>query len=184
MRAGRPGSSGSRVMRIALVHDWLTGMRGGERLLETMLSVFPDADLFTLLHVPGSVSETLERRLRGTSFIQDIPFSARRYRELLPLFPLAIERIDLRGYDLVISSSTCVAKGAIARGAPHLCYCNTPMRYVWDQYESYLANAGPIKRVVLPQVAARLRKWDVQSAARVDLFLANSANIRDRIKAA
>jgi glycosyltransferase involved in cell wall biosynthesis len=170
-------------MRIAIVHDWLTGMRGGERVIETMLALFPEADLFALIHVPGSVSEAIERRVRGTSFIQNVPFSAQRYRSLLPLFPLAIERLDLRGYDLVISSSTCVAKGAIARNAPHLCYCNTPMRYIWDQYDAYLASAGPLTRTVWPGIAARLRAWDVQSAARVTQFLANSTHIQARIRA-
>ena len=113
-------------------------MRGGERCLEVFCELFPEADLFTLLHVPGSVSETIERRRITTSFIQNMPGAAQRYRQYLPLFPAAVRRFDLRGYDLVLSSSHAVAKGArVPPGALHVCYCFTPMRYVWDLYDEY-----------------------------------------------
>src|SRR5688572_8906654 len=122
--------------RVALVHDWLTGMRGGEKVLECLLELFPGAEIFTLLHVPGSVSAAIESRPTPTPFVQRLPEAAQRYRSYLPLFPAAVERCDLRGFDLVLSSSHCVAKGARSE-APHLSYCHTPMRYVWDQFDAY-----------------------------------------------
>ncbi|HXG16859.1 MAG TPA: glycosyltransferase [Calidithermus sp.] len=170
--------------RVALVHDWLTGMRGGERCLEVFGELFPDADLFTLLHVPGSVSPLIERRRIVTSFVQRLPGAARHYRRYLPLFPLAVERFDLTGYDLVLSTSHCVAKGARpAPGARHVCYCFTPMRYVWDLYEDYFgARAGLGVRVLMPPVAAALRRWDRRTSERVDRFVAISRFVADRIR--
>lgn len=167
-------------MRVALVHDWLVGMRGGERVLEQLIELLPGADLFTLLHVPGSVSVAISDRVHATSFIQQLPGAARHFRKLLPLFPAAVERLDLSGYDLVVSSSHCVAKGAHARGAVHVCYCHTPMRYVWDQYDAYMGSA--LARALGRPVAARLRAWDRRSAVRVDRFVANSAHVRARIR--
>ena len=170
-------------MRVALVHDWLTGTRGGERVLEALIELLPDADLFTLLHVPGSVSPRISERVRATSFIQRLPGSARHFRKLLPLFPHAIERLDLHGYDLVLSSSHCVAKGVLSRGAIHVCYCHTPMRYIWDQYDAYVGARGlGILRTAGRPLAAHLRAWDRRTAARVDRFVANSAHVRDRIR--
>ena len=172
-------------VRVALVHDWLTGMRGGEKVLEALLSLFPRADVFTLLRVQGSVSEAIEARRVHTSFVQRLPASARRYRAYLPLFPRAIESFDLTGYDLVVSSSHCVAKGVVpTRGVPHLSYCHTPMRYLWDQKDSYLApgRAHPLTRAVAPLIIDRLRRWDRASAARVDHFVANSDHVRERIR--
>lgn len=171
-------------MRVALVHDWLTGMRGGERCLEVFCELFPDADLYTLLHVPGSVSPIIERRRIVTSFVQRLPGAARRYRYYLPLFPAAIERFDLRGYDLVLSSSHCVAKGARpAPGALHVCYCFTPMRYVWDMYDEYFgSSAGRATRTLMPPVAAALRWWDRRASRRVHHFAAISRHVADRIR--
>ncbi len=170
-------------MRVALVHDWLTGMRGGERCLEVFCELFPDADLYTLLHVPGSVSPVIERRRIVTSFIQRLPGAHRRYRHYLPLFPAAVSRFDLRGYDLVISSSHCVAKGARpAPGSLHVCYCHTPMRYVWDRYEDYFGpGAPPLVRALMPPVAAALRRWDRAASRRVHAFAANSRHVAGRI---
>ncbi len=170
-------------MRVALVHDWLTGMRGGERCLEVFSELFPDADLFTLLHVPGSVSAVIEDRRITTSLIQRLPGAEERYRALLPLFPLAIGRFDLRGYDLVLSSSHCVAKGArVPRGALHLCYCFTPMRYVWDLYDDYFGARAPwAVRLLMPPVAAALRGWDRATAGRVHYFVAISRFVAERI---
>ncbi|NIT62009.1 MAG: glycosyltransferase family 4 protein, partial [Aliifodinibius sp.] len=125
-------------LKIALVHDWLTGMRGGEKVLEALGELFCEADLFTLLHNPGSVSDTIERHQIFTSFINRLPFKAKRYRHYLPLFPTAIESFNLKNYDLIISTSHCVAKGV--RTPPnvlHISYLHTPMRYVWDLYEEY-----------------------------------------------
>ncbi len=169
--------------RVALIHDWLTGMRGGERCLEVFCELFPDADLFTLLHVPGSVSPLIERRRIVTSFVQRLPAAATRYRYYLPLFPSAVETFDLRGYDLVLSSSHCVAKGArAAPGVPHVSYCFTPMRYVWDLYDDYFGpGANLLVRAAMPPVAARLRRWDRASSARVGRFAAISHHVAARI---
>ena len=173
-------------MRVALVHDWLTGMRGGERCLEVFAELFPEADLFTLLHVPGSVSPIIERRRVVTSFLQRLPGAATRYRSYLPLFPAAIRALDLRGYDLVLSSSHAVAKGVrVPAGARHVCYCFTPMRYVWDLYDDYFgARAGALVRLTMPTLAGWLRRWDRRTAAGVHHFVAISAFIADRIRRA
>jgi glycosyltransferase involved in cell wall biosynthesis len=158
-------------------------MRGGERCLEVFCELFPDADLFTLLHVPGSVSALIERHRIVTSFVQRLPAVATRYRYYLPLFPSAVEAFDLRGYDLVLSSSHCVAKGARpAPGAAHVSYCFTPMRYVWDLYDDYFGRgAGVLTRALMPPLAARLRRWDRASSARVDRFVAISRHVAARI---
>jgi glycosyltransferase involved in cell wall biosynthesis len=171
-------------VRVALIHDWLTGMRGGERCLEVFCELFPEADLFTLLHVPGSVSPVIERHRIITSFVQRLPRAASRYRYYLPLFPRAVEAFDLRGYDFVLSSSHCVAKGARpAPGVPHVSYCFTPMRYVWDLYDDYFGRrAGLLTRTLMPPVAARLRRWDRRSSARVDRFVAISRHVAERIE--
>jgi glycosyltransferase involved in cell wall biosynthesis len=171
-------------VRVALVHDWLTGMRGGERCLEVFCELFPHSDLYTLLHVRGSVSPLIEQRRIITSFIQRLPDAARRYRSYLPLFPAAIRRFDLRGYDLVLSSSHAVAKGVrVPRGALHVCYCFTPMRYVWDLYDDYFGErAGGLTRLVMPGLAAALRRWDRRTAAGVHHFVGISRFIADRIR--
>ena len=171
-------------MRVALVHDWLTGMRGGERCLEVFCELFPDADLYTLLHVRGSVSPVIEGRRIITSFVQRLPDAERRYRSYHPLFPAAIRRFDLSGYDLILSSSHAVAKGVrVPPGALHVCYCFTPMRYVWDLYDDYFgARAGPLTRLLMPGVAAALRRWDRRTAAGVHHFVGISRFIADRIR--
>jgi glycosyltransferase involved in cell wall biosynthesis len=160
-------------------------MRGGEKVLLSLARVFPEAPIFTLLHVKGSVAPELETRDIRTSFVQHLPAVATRYRHYLPLFPAAAESFDLRGFDLVVSSSHCAAKGVRpAEGALHLCYCHTPMRYVWDRYDDYF---GPGRASVLTRLAARafaprLRAWDVRSAARVHRFAANSEWVKERIR--
>lgn len=171
--------------KVALVHDWLTGMRGGERCLEVFAELFPAADLYTLLHVPGSVSPAIESRRIITSFIQRLPQAERRYRHYLPLFPRAAESFDLRGFDLVFSSSHCAAKGVRPeKGALHLCYCHTPMRYVWDRYDDYFGpgRASLLVRLAIRPLAARLRAWDVASSTRVHQFAANSRYVAGRIR--
>ncbi len=172
-------------MRVALVHDWLTGMRGGEKVLEALCERFPDADIFTLFHWPGSVSALIERHRIRTSWLQRLPFAARHYRRYLPLFPSAIERFDLRGYDLVVSSSHCVAKSVIPdAGARHLCYCHSPMRYAWDQFEAYFGadRVGAVaSRFVYRPIMTRLAAWDARTAARVHRFVANSRHVAGRI---
>jgi len=172
-------------MRVALVHDWLTGMRGGEKVLEVFCELYPDADLFTLLHLPGSCSPTIERMHLRTSFIQHLPDLARRYRHYLPLFPHAIESFDFSGYDLVLSSSHCVAKGVITPpGCTHVSYVHTPMRYVWDQFGDYFGpgRAGRLTRLAANVAAPFLRSWDESSALRVDRYLANSTHVQERIR--
>jgi glycosyltransferase involved in cell wall biosynthesis len=171
--------------RVAIVHDWLTGMRGGERCLEALCELFPRADLFTLLHVKGSVSTLIERRRIRTSAIQALPFAASRYRYYLPLFPWAVERFSLDGYDLILSSSHCVAKGVRPPpGALHIAYLYTPMRYIWDLQETYVGRGrmGPLSRPLLRAVAGRLRRWDIAVNARVDHFVAISRHVADRIR--
>ncbi len=169
-------------LRVALVHDWLTGMRGGEKCLEVFCELFPQADLFTLLHVPGSVSAVIERHRITTSFLQKLPSAARTYRWALPLFPLAIESFDLAGYDLVLSSSHSVAKSArVGPDALSICYCYTPMRYVWDRFDDYFGSKPALLRAAIGAVAAQLRHWDRRTAARVRLWLAISTVVRQRI---
>ncbi len=177
MAADPPGAP-----RVAIIHDWLTGMRGGERCLEVLCELFPKAPVFTLLHVPGSVTPAIENRRIVTSFVQHLPRAAARYRQYLPLFPLAIRRFDLSGYDLVVSMSHCVAKGVrVPAGALHLSYCFTPMRYVWDLYDDYFgARAGLATRWLVPPVAAALRRWDRRTDG-VHGFVAISEHIADRI---
>lgn len=173
-------------MRVALVHDWLTGMRGGERCLEVFCELFPQADLFTLLHVRGSVSPVIEDRRVVTSLIQHLPQAERRYRHFLPLFPAAVRAFDLRGYDLILSSSHAVAKSVrVPPGALHVCYCFTPMRYVWDLYDDYFGDrGGRLARVLMPPVAAWLRRWDRATATGVHHFIAISRYIAERIRRA
>jgi hypothetical protein len=161
-------------------------MRGGENVLLSLARLFPEAPIFTLLHVRGSVAPELEARDIRTTFVQRLPGVERRYRYYLPLFPAAAAAMDLRGFDLVISSSHCAAKGAKAdAGALHLCYCHTPMRYVWDRYDDYFGPGrlrGPARWLV-PVAAEALRAWDVASSARVGRFAANSAYVAGRLEA-
>lgn len=171
--------------RVALVHDWLTGMRGGEKVLEVLCELYPDATLFTLIHNPGSVSPLIEQMRIRTSFLQSAPFRQERYRHYLPLFPLAVESFDFRGFDLILSTSHAVAKGAKpAPGALHICYCHTPMRYVWELYDEYFGpgRAGLPTRLGMNLIAPRLRAWDVRTSSRVHYFLANSENVAERIR--
>lgn len=172
-------------MRVALVHDWLTGMRGGEHVLDGLLDLFPDAEIFTLVHVPGSVSARIEARPIHVPALGRLGVVGRYYRYGLPLMPALVERFDLRGFDLVLSSSHCVAKGVRPPpGVPHLCYCHTPMRYVWDQYDAYFGpgRASAPVRAAMRVAAPRLRAWDRDSSDRVTRFVANSAHVRDRIR--
>jgi glycosyltransferase involved in cell wall biosynthesis len=168
--------------RIAVVHDWMTGMRGGESVLEAILDVLPEAEIFTLFHFPGRMSPRIERHTIHTSELQKVVKYAGDYRRLLPLFPRAARRWDFRGYDLIVSSSHCVAKGVRARGLPHLSYCHTPMRYVWDRFDDYFPRSKPLQRAAMMAVAPWLRRWDVETAAEVTQFVANSTFVRDRIR--
>jgi glycosyltransferase involved in cell wall biosynthesis len=169
-------------LKVALVHDWLTGMRGGEKCLEAACELFPDADLFTLFHHKGSVSGTIERHRIITSFLQRLPDVHRYYRYLLPLFPLAVERFDLAEYDLVLSLSHAVAKGAIpAPDAEHACYCFSPMRYVWDLYDDYFGRTPKPVELAISACASYLRTWDASATARVDRIAAISRHVERRV---
>ncbi len=171
--------------RVAIVHDWLTGMRGGEKVLEVLCERYPDADLFTLLHVRGSVSPVIERRRIVTSWLQRLPGARRYYRQSLPIFPLLIEQFDLDRYDVVVSSSHCVAKSVITRpGAAHVCYCHTPMRYAWDQFDAYFgpARVGQPASALLRPVLAALARWDRATADRVQRYVTNSQHVARRIR--
>jgi glycosyltransferase involved in cell wall biosynthesis len=173
-------------MRVALAHDWLTGMRGGEKVLEALCEIYPDADIFTLLHVPGSVGPSIERHRIRTSFVQRLPASATKYRWYLPLFPAAVEQFDLDGYDLVISSSHCAVKAVVARGtARHISYSHSPMRYAWDQFDAYFGPArvgSAASRWIYRPLLARLARWDAATAHRVHRFVANSNHVAGRIR--
>jgi glycosyltransferase involved in cell wall biosynthesis len=172
-------------VKVALVHDWLTGMRGGEKVLEVLCELFPAADLFTLVHRRGSVSATIETRRVTTSFVQRLPFAASRYRSYLPLFPFAIEQFSFDGYDLVVSSSHCAAKAVVVPGRTrHIAYCHSPMRYAWDQFEEYFGPARVGRRMsrwVYRPLLARLARWDAATAPRVHRFVANSRHVAGRI---
>ena len=171
-------------MKVALIHDWLTGMRGGERALLAFCELFPDADLFTLVRVPGATDPIIERRAVRTSPIQYLPFPGRLYRHYLPLFPAAIEQFDLDTYDLVLSTSHCAAKSVVVAGRTrHLCYCLTPMRYAWDQFDAYFGPervGGVTSRLIRPVLAA-LARWDRATAPRVHRYLAISQYVARRI---
>ncbi len=171
--------------RVALVHDWLTGMRGGEKVLDAICEIFPDAPLTTLVRVPGSVSARIEARPIRTSFVQALPDPGRFYRHYLPLYPLAVRLLDFPGFDLVVSSSHCAVKSVIVpEGAVHVCYCHSPMRYGWDQFEEYFgpARTGPVTSRLMRPVMRRIARWDQATANRVDRFLANSQYVAGRIR--
>lgn len=172
-------------LNIAIVHDWLTGMRGGEKVLEVLCELYPDAALVTLLHNKGMLSPVIEKMNIKTSFIDKLPMKEKKYRNYLPIFPLAIESIDFSRYDLIISTSHCVAKGAKpGKNGLHICYCHTPMRYVWEMYDEYFGKdkAGIMTRAAMGIFAPLLRKWDVGTSGRVHHYIANSHNVARRIK--
>lgn len=171
-------------MRVALVHDWLVSMRGGERVLEAFCELFPEATIHTLFHRPGSTSPTIERMKIESSFLNRLPAAREHHRAFWPLFAHAIESFDFTGYDLVLSSSSCVAKGVVTpTGARHVCYCHTPMRYVWDLFGDYFGRgrASMPTRLCAHAIAPFWRLWDESSAQRVDSFIANSQNVAARI---
>jgi glycosyltransferase involved in cell wall biosynthesis len=171
-------------VKVALIHDWLTGMRGGERALLAFCELFPDADLYTLVQVPGATDPIIERRRVRTSLIQSLPFPGQLYRHYLPLFPMAIEQFDLDGYDLVLSTSHCVAKSVVVPGRTrHVCYCLTPMRYAWDQFDAYFGpgRVGPITTAVMRPIMAAMARWDRATEGRVHRYLAISQYVARRI---
>jgi glycosyltransferase involved in cell wall biosynthesis len=171
--------------KLAIVHHWLLSMRGGEKVIEEMCQVWPDADIFTIVSRPDRISETIRAHKITNSFIQKIPKATSIYQNLLPLMPLAIEQFNLNQYDIVISSDTNVTKGVLTRpNTLHVCYCNTPMRYAWDMYHNYLEDPclGRIKKWAMRLVMSRLRVWDLAASNRVDRFIGNSKCVRNRIQ--
>ena len=172
-------------MRVAVVHDWLTGIRGGEKVLEQILQLYPEADIFTLICDKDKMPPGILKHKIHISFLQSIPGIFKTYRNFLPLFPAAIESFNMKGYDLIISSSHCVAKGIKpGRGAKHVCYCHTPMRYAWDQFSNYFSPGrnGFLKYSLISAIMPYLKRWDVLTSSRVAGFMANSNAVKDRIK--
>ena len=168
-------------LKVCLAHDWLTGMRGGEKVLEAMIELFPTASLYTLLHVPGSVSQTIEQRAIHTSLVQKLPNAKNLYRHYLPLFPLAVKNMQVESCDLLLSISHCAIK---ALNAPdvHISYVNAPMRYVWSQFEQYYQQANPITKLGMKITRPWLQHWDASTSGRVDGFISNSQNIAAQVK--
>jgi glycosyltransferase involved in cell wall biosynthesis len=182
-----PSSTIAPAVRVAVVHDWLDTWRGGEMVLAEILRIYPDADLFALVDfLPQADRGALNGKRATTSFLQRVPFARAGFRFLLPLFPRAIESLDVSAYDLVISSSHAVAKGARTRpGQVHICYCYTPMRYAWDLRDQYLAQTGldrGLRGFVAKRMLERLRTWDRAASKRVDHFVAISHYIAERIR--
>lgn len=168
--------------RVALVHYWLVSMRGGERVVERLLGLYPQADIFTHVYDPELVSTKIGKAKITCSFVNRLPGSRRFYQYYLPLMPMALEQLDLTGYDLVISSESGPAKGVITSpDSLHICYCHSPMRYLWDHYHQYRSVANPLSRFAMPLIYHWLRQWDVSSSARVDKLAANSEFVRRRI---
>jgi len=175
-------------MKIAIVHDWLVTYAGAETVLAEILKLYPAADLFSVVDfMPEQDRGFFGGRSVHTTFVQHLPAARRRYRTYLPLMPWAVERLDLSGYDLVISSSHAVAKGVMTRPDQlHVCYCHSPMRYAWDMREEYLREAGidsGVRGWVARFLLERLRKWDLRNSLSVNCFIANSAFIAERIRA-
>ena len=173
----------SRCGRVALVHDWLTGMRGGEKCLEVLCELFPEADLFTLIYLPERVSPIIRRMNVQASWINRLPGVRHYYRYCLPFFPGAIEKFNLEMYDLVVSSSHCVAKGIFPCGALHIAYIHSPMRYIWDQHDAYFDRGDSwLSRTGMFLWRRYLQHWDVRSSGRVNYFIANSNNVAAKIQ--
>jgi glycosyltransferase involved in cell wall biosynthesis len=170
-------------VKTALVCDWLTGMRGGERCLDAVCQLFPDADIFTLVHSRGDVSQNIESHKIITSYIQKLP--GKNFRIYLPLFPHAIQQFDLSGYDLILSFSHCAAKGVkVPEKVPHICYCHTPMRYAWNMRDEYLRHSSLLKKYMAQLILDYLKNWDRETSSSVTHFIANSRNVQNRIKQA
>jgi glycosyltransferase involved in cell wall biosynthesis len=170
--------------RVVLVHDWLTGMRGGEKVLESLCRLFPSAPLLTLVHVRGAVSATIESHGIRRSIVQHLPRAAAAYRYYLPLFPSVVEAFDLDDVDLVVSTSHCAVKSVVPTGrAVHVCYCHSPMRYAWDQFDAYFGpdRLGTVGSALARPVLGWLARWDRATANRVDAFAANSRFVAGRI---
>ena len=170
-------------MKVAIVHYWLVAMRGGEKVLEALCRLFPQAVLFTHVYNPAAVSDTIKRHEIRTTFINKLPLARTHYQKYLPLMPMALEQLDLREFDLVISSESGPAKGVLTgANTRHICYCHSPMRYLWDMYQDYLEASGTVSRLGMRLLTPSLRQWDALSSLRVDHFIANSQTVAARIR--
>jgi len=170
-------------MRIAIIHYWFVNMRGGEKVIETLLEIFPQADIFTHVYNPKAVSPLIREKRVFTSRINRLPFARKLYQLYMPLMPNALMDFDLQDYDLVISSESGPAKGIVANpNAYHICYCHSPMRYLWDMYHGYFRNTNLLLRFFMKRLIPKLRIWDVISSNLVDCFIANSNYVAKRIR--
>ena len=169
-------------MRVAIVHHWFVSQGGGERVAEALAQMYPSADIFALVADSEKVPATLQRRTLRTSFLNRLPFAGRVYRHLMPFYPLAVEGLDLSRYDLVLSSDSGPMKGVmVSPSAVHICYCHSPMRYLWDQYHHYRRSMGPVSRAAFSLSAQYVRSWDQRAAQRVTQLVANSRYVASRI---
>lgn len=170
-------------MKVAIVHDWLVSLGGGERVVEALHELFPDAPVYTTIYDKKRLPESFEKIEVIPSFLQHVPFARKKHQGFLPLMPMAFESFDLSDYDLVISSSSSCAKGVITgANTVHICYCHTPMRYAWDFYHGYTKHFKGIKKLMVSSLMKNIRIWDRLSADRVDYFIANSNNVANRIR--
>ncbi|MBC2581565.1 glycosyltransferase [Clostridium sp. DJ247] len=170
-------------MKVAIIHEWFSGIGGSEKVVKAVHEIFPEAPVYVFVHNKYNMPEEYNAMNIRTSYLQKIPFAKTKYQKLLPLMPHAVEQYDLSEYDLVISSSTCCAKGVITKAdALHICYCHTPMRYGWDLYHEYIKDKNMIMKWIISSQMKKIRIWDRLSADRVDYFIANSHNVARRIK--
>ncbi|GHU94837.1 glycosyl transferase [Spirochaetia bacterium] len=170
-------------MKVAITHYWLVNMRGGEKMLEALLELYPEADIYTHVYNPRAVSPLINSHRIYTSYIQKLPFAKKLYQKYMPLMPNALKEFNLQGYDLIISSEAGPAKGVVPNpDAYHICYCHSPMRYLWDMYHEYFRKSGFITRFFMKKLIPSLRIWDVTSANLVDRFITNSSYVAKRIK--
>jgi glycosyltransferase involved in cell wall biosynthesis len=169
--------------KTAIIHYWLVNMRGGEKMLEALLELFPRADIYTHVYDPKAVSPLINSHPVYTSYINKLPFAKNLYQKYMPLMPNALKEFDLQKYDLIISSEAGPVKGVVPNpDAYHICYCHSPMRYLWDMYHEYFRKSGFITRFFMKRLVPSLRLWDLGSANMVDRFITNSHYVAKRIK--
>lgn len=170
-------------MKVAIVHYWLVNMRGGEKMLEALLDIFPEADIYTHVYAPEKISDKIKQHHIYTTYINSLPFARKLYQKYMPLMPNALKELNLQNYDLIISSEAGPAKGVVpAPEAFHICYCHSPMRYIWDMYHTYFQKAGFLTKFFMKKLVPSLRIWDITSANMVDRFITNSHYVAQRIR--